>query len=573
MQKAWDDLLKLTNDDNSHVMSSAAFTLIKKFPINQEAWNDLNRLLDDTTLPEMRDLKSSFHCVPDKETAWQYYLHLSHDKSSDNRFLAVSNLISAIPYVKNKNEAWKDLFFLIKNNFDINQDEDRYVMWDLDELLKSIFTKIPDKVKAWEDLLFLLKEDFSLPNTGYPLSYALVTIFNELPDKSLAWKKLIEGLLSEDCILKESQLRGIAKEFIKLRNQSGGMFIQISDKSLAWKDILRLIDHKNIRARLLAATIIGSTYKSATDKNKLSDLLLYLAQDTDLSVRNCAANEIIIIFDLIEDKDLLWDKIIKAINQSGQNTQKSLLAICKSIFSKVPNKTKARKDMFRLASLGNNVIRLTAMQIYGSSFDQLHGKVDLDDAIDAINDILIEKQGTINEIARSSLEEIIYLLEKIREVSQENNREIKSISTNIDEVKENTKEIKVKVDKIEQILDNIRFDIFKVKLNSGDVVSKLEILKKELEKINKIENLNTLSIEKLDFVQTEKLNGLNKDTLERMEEIKVLIDRLPKSDDTQEFNVKLNELKQSGSDILLQKSSAIISLFGFAMQILQCRPV
>ena len=118
------------------------------------------------------------------------------------------------------------------------------------------------------------------------------------------------------------------------------------------------------------------------------------------------------------------------------------------------------------------------------------------------------------------------------------------------------------------------FEIFKskMKLNSADAVSDLKTMKEELEKLNEIEDLNTLSIEKLDSTQAEKLSGLNRDILERMEEVKVLIDRFPKNNDIQQFYDKLNELKQSKSDMLLQRSSAVISLIGFAIQVLQNKP-
>jgi hypothetical protein len=43
----------------------------------------------------------------------------------------------------------------------------------------------------------------------------------------------------------------------------------------------------------------------------------------------------------------------------------------------------------------------------------------------------------------------------------------------------------------------------------------------------------------------------------------------PKNSDILKFYNKLNELKQSDSDILLQRSSAIITLIGFAMPVLQ----
>jgi len=118
-------------------------------------------------------------------------------------------------------------------------------------------------------------------------------------------------------------------------------------------------------------------------------------------------------------------------------------------------------------------------------------------------------------------------------------------------------------------LNCISFDISKIKLNSSSIMSDLKTIKEELEKLTKIEDLKTISIEKLDYNHAEKLNCLNREILKLLDEVKILIDNLPKNEDIFKFNNKLDELKQSKSDMLLQKSSAIVSLIGFAMQILQ----
>jgi hypothetical protein len=94
-------------------------------------------------------------------------------------------------------------------------------------------------------------------------------------------------------------------------------------------------------------------------------------------------------------------------------------------------------------------------------------------------------------------------------------------------------------------------------------------MKNELEKLNKIEDLNRLSIEKLDSVQAKRLNDLNNNIQKRLNETKSLIDDLPKNNDTQKFYTKLNELKQSKPEMLFQKSVDVISIISFAMQLYQ----
>lgn len=49
-QQAWNDLIRLTNDEDSYVKSEVAYALRCAFshiPDKQQAWNDLHRLTND----------------------------------------------------------------------------------------------------------------------------------------------------------------------------------------------------------------------------------------------------------------------------------------------------------------------------------------------------------------------------------------------------------------------------------------------------------------------------------------------------------------------------------------------
>ena len=72
-------------------------------------------------------------------------------------------------------------------------------------------------------------------------------------------------------------------------------------------------------------------------------------------------------------------------------------------------------------------------------------------------------------------------------------------------------------------------------------------------------------------MQAEKLNGLTSDILERLDEIKILICELSKDNDEfhQEYSRRLDELKQSKLDTLLQRYSAAISLISFVISGIQ----
>jgi hypothetical protein len=122
-------------------------------------------------------------------------------------------------------------------------------------------------------------------------------------------------------------------------------------------------------------------------------------------------------------------------------------------------------------------------------------------------------------------------------------------------------------------LNYISFDIYKVKLNSADVVSNLKTMKEELEKLDRIEGLNALSIEKLSSSQAKILNELNNNLLESLNEIGILANKLSNKEDAQKILDSINRLKQSKSEILFQKSVDVISLIGFAMQVFPYLPI
>ena len=121
-------------------------------------------------------------------------------------------------------------------------------------------------------------------------------------------------------------------------------------------------------------------------------------------------------------------------------------------------------------------------------------------------------------------------------------------------------------------MNSISYEIFKLKLNSHNIISNLDAMKKELEKLNEIESLNTFSIEKLNSIQIDTLNDLDSDILERLDELKIIISKFSEYNDEfrHEFSKRSDELKQSKLDILLQTPSALISLISFVVWLHDC---
>jgi HEAT repeat protein len=93
-------------------------------PDKNQAWQDLYRLTQDENIyvrgEASRALESVFSQVPDKNQAWQDLHRLTQDEECEVRGEASRALESVFNQVPDKNQAWQDLYRL-------TQDEDRYV--------------------------------------------------------------------------------------------------------------------------------------------------------------------------------------------------------------------------------------------------------------------------------------------------------------------------------------------------------------------------------------------------------------------------------------------------------------
>jgi len=91
-QQAWNDLIKLTNDEDSWVRREAVSTLLGSafpcVPDKQQAWNDL--------------IKLTIKLINDEDRWARYTVRWVRDK-------AVSVIVSAFSQVPDKQQAWSEL--------------------------------------------------------------------------------------------------------------------------------------------------------------------------------------------------------------------------------------------------------------------------------------------------------------------------------------------------------------------------------------------------------------------------------------------------------------------------------
>jgi len=272
-QKAWNDLYRFINDEDSDVRYAAAFALGFSFayvPDKQKAWNDLYRLTSD----EDRDMRSaavsalgsSFPYVPDKQQAWNDLHRLINDNNYWRiRISAASALGSSFPYIPDKQKAWNELYKL-------TNDEDTDVRSAAASALGSSFSYIPDKQKAWNNLHRLTNDKDDL--TRYSAASALGSSFSYVPDKQKAWNDLHRLTSDED-----TDVRSAAASAL------GSSFSYIPDKQKAWNDLHRLTNDEHINVRSAAASALGSSFPYVPNKQEAWNDLHRLTSCYDRSIR------------------------------------------------------------------------------------------------------------------------------------------------------------------------------------------------------------------------------------------------------------------------------------------------
>jgi HEAT repeat protein len=248
--QAWQDLIRLTQDDDSWVRRGTAYTL-----------------------------SSAFISIPDasKDQAWQDLHKLSQDDDSEVRggaAYALGSSFISIPDAS-KAQAWQDLHGLM-------QDDDSRVQRRTASALGSSFISIPDasKAQAWQDLHRFMQDDDSEVRGG--AAYALGSAFGSIPEasKDQAWQDLHRLMQDDDSEVRRRTASALGFAFSSIPDTS---------KAQAWQDLHRFTQDGDRKARVSANYSAGRISiqkaieaESENDfKDELENALNFLKKSTD----------------------------------------------------------------------------------------------------------------------------------------------------------------------------------------------------------------------------------------------------------------------------------------------------
>ena len=607
-QQVWNDLHRLTNCPDSDVRSSAAKVLgsvFSQLPDKQQAWNDLHRLTNDkdgsVRYRAAYAFVSAFSQVPDKQQAWNDLLKLTNDENYKVKSSALEALDSAFSQLPDKQQAWNDLLKL-------TNDEDYKVKSSALEALGSAFSQVPDKQQAWNDLHRLINDENSRVRSQ--TASALGSVFSQVPDKQQAWNDLLRMTndklssvstssnhsLGRISIFKASQAE-TDEDYKKEFEKAIEFFETAAQESYKWNNPVRFClpfyrsFHTIVFKKQEAKEEVNKYLEEAKDAIEGSESKKQLFE----AVQNLAEA-------LKEVQNL--EKLDLEAKKGELNFYRKYCDHAAELMKCTDEKAPFATEVLRkgLPILDRNLkelleeiqkkAKIACKESKGTATEAIVCEINKE-IQNAINDDqkqyieILENILSILKIKLPSIPENKFILSKIQAVdnkviSPEKYQDLPLIISIMPTMKvvseqELDQKLDEKLQKFDRIFDEIicvkdklnciSFDISKIKLNSADVISDLETMKEELEKLSKIEGLNTLSIEKLDSFQAEKINGFNNNILGRLDEIQILIHELSKDNNEiyEEYSWRLDELKQSKLDTLLQRYSAVISLIGFVI--------
>lgn len=239
---------------------------------------------EETRIQAAKLLKEYFKVFIDKEQAWRDLYFLLEDV--DVRFMAVDALVNAIPYI-DKKKAWGYLHEIAQNGIDVDLSATARV-------IGLLFPDIPDKLQAWQDLIKLTHEEDI--HARHNAIVSLGSAFFYMPDKMQSWDDIFPMIKEKD--------KGVwNRAWIVLYNS----FQYIPNKEKGYNDIYKLTMDNDTDVRVAAIKMIGEVYPYIPTKEQVDTDLWKLMKDANLEVRCCARE--------INDRNEIYSKMKEGLSK------------------------------------------------------------------------------------------------------------------------------------------------------------------------------------------------------------------------------------------------------------------
>lgn len=574
--QGWQDLHRLTQDQDSGVRRGAARAFGSAFvllPDKDQGWRDLHQLTQDqdsgVRRGAARAIGSAFAHLPDKAQGWQDLHQLTQDQDSGVRRGTADSIGFAFALLPNKDQGWQDLHRL-------TQDQNSFVRWGAAQALGSAFAFLPDKTQGLQDLHQLSQDQESGVRMYAYHSLGRVSICRsvESNDKNIIKSRLEEAVeffekSSQEhyysnpalfcCPFYRSYLaltfKGESEEEVKRYLAEAKEAIGSSENK---KELFGVVENL---AKALEET---QKLKERSIMQIQSDLRVYQWY-CDRAAEHLAAveDEAPDAVKLLRKCNPIIEERIEAIIAGIQKTTREICQVTRGLGTKYEASGARINQEAKSLSSENPLEIFKASKGIASSLRELcrllpknkRGRgCEMADEIEDEPDL----QGRLIKIDKA----LLYLQPNITLAAYE--------STTNNKLEEMHSDIKLMDKKINTII----FDLSKIKISSGDMISNLRAVKDELTRIAEMQknfpaDLSSISNSKQASAPKESQVELGNLIGAKVLELEEILKTKATKEDNQAILNKLESLKPSAGFEWLGRIADVISVFDASIKLLQ----
>jgi HEAT repeat protein len=411
-KRAWDNILRLTEDEKGTVRKQAVDILVSIFPEMQDkirVWSDFLKLTGewdrygrDTAADA---LVSVFPYLEDKDAAWKELMGLAGNEDEYIQRMATDTLSKVFPHVSDKSQAYSDFVSLAEK-------KDSYVLRKVVKTLASIYSqyyeehgtneekteiremKEKDRLEEKEEVE---SEGFYKPASGNASSVRGVSANSleaTLSEEEKGKKKGVMGEVEvkdknylESEQVKEKESKKSTFDFLRQRRDKGeniekntaDSFIredsEIPEKERIIEELLRLSSDPDPQVRRSAIESLVVLYLQKSGKQQdIWHELLKMSEDTDTGVRKGTASLLSYVFPAIEEKSAVFFDLVRLTESQDAQLRKKAAELLATAFKYSDDKQKAWNDLLMLTSAGDREVRKGAILALSSGYSEVPDK-------------------------------------------------------------------------------------------------------------------------------------------------------------------------------------------------------
>lgn len=344
-QQVWEDLLRMMLSNDPYIREKATSSLSVVFLAlenKEKAWNELMRLANDEDSIEIfaDNVSKVFPYISNKEKVCSELAHLAEKKNNTILRRIVKNLTFTCPEICNEQEIYKGTVpeekKATESIFELNSKRRDRKEYAENERVESIFRrdpKVTEKEEITEKLIALgAKPDSEVDENSLK---ALLTPYTQNSGKAQdIWKELLKKTEDRDASIRK-----------KAAWMLSYVFPLTEEKTEVFFDLIKLVENQDSQVRKKAAELLTDAFLYSGDKERAWEELLKLESSGDKEVRKGAVLALSSGYSEVPDKIKAWKDLLRLSAHSDTFVQRAATRTLGHAFFYMPDKTQAWRDL------------------------------------------------------------------------------------------------------------------------------------------------------------------------------------------------------------------------------------